>query len=296
MNNESVIVTGATGFIGSHLVSSLISEGFDVHVIVRKTSCVSRIGNNTGQSFIHIYDGSIESLKNTFSLVKPKYVFHLASLFLAKHDDTNILNLLQSNIVFSTQLVEAMVDADVRYLINTGTSWQHYDNKIYNPVNLYAATKQAFETILEFYIQTSNLKVLTLKLFDTYGPNDPRKKILSLLNDFSKSGALLTMSAGDQMIDLVYIDDVIRAYQCARKTISEQTAGQSQYGVCSNRPITLKHLVQLFEEELKTKINVDWGKRPYRDREVMVPWIGSHCLPNWQTQISLEEGLLLSFG
>ena len=69
---------------------------------------------------------------------------------------------MSSNITFGTQLVEAMVANGCYQFVNTGTSWQHYENDEYNPVNLYAATKQAFEDILRYYVETSALRVITL--------------------------------------------------------------------------------------------------------------------------------------
>ncbi len=296
MKSKTVIVTGASGFIGSNLSLSLIDKGFDVHILSREASDLSILSRHEGNFTNHIYDGSIQKLKEVFEEVRPSYVFHLASLFLAKHDDSNISDLLESNIVFSTHLVEAMVSSNVKYLINTGTSWQHFNDSDYDPVNLYAATKQSFETILEFYLQTNEIKVITLKLFDTYGPKDPRKKILSLLNDYAKSGETLLMSPGEQMIDLVHIDDIIKAYELAYESIDLQAERHIQYGISSNRPLSLKDLVLVFEGVLGAKVRIDWGKREYREREVMVPWIKSAQLPGWKAEITLEEGLLHTFG
>ena len=67
-----------------------------------------------------------------------------------------------------------MKEVGVKILVNTGTSWQHYENKDYSPVNLYAATKQSFEAILQYYVEVASLKAITLKLFETYGLDDPR--------------------------------------------------------------------------------------------------------------------------
>jgi len=296
VKDKTIIVTGASGFIGSNLSLSFINNGFDVHILSRQESDLSFLKSHEAHFTNHIYDGSVQKLKQTFHEVKPTHVFHLASLFLAQHNDSNISNLLESNIIFSTHLVEAMASSNVKYLINTGTSWQHFEDSEYNPVNLYAATKQSFETILEFYIQTFEIKVLTLKLFDTYGANDPRKKILSLLNDHAKSGTALSMSPGDQKIDLVHIDDVIEAFELSYNTILEQTEKHMHYGVSSNQPLSLKELVYIFEETLDVKLKIDWGKREYRKREVMIPWTKSAKLPGWKNKISLKEGLLLTYG
>jgi nucleoside-diphosphate-sugar epimerase len=295
MKKPSIIITGASGFIGSQLTLYLIKKDFDVHIISRKTSDLTCFEGYEAKYTNHIYDGTIHTLKEIFKIVKPSHVFHLASLFLSKHDDSNITQLLESNVIFSTHIVDAMVTHDVKYLINTGTNWQHFEDNIYNPVNLYAASKQSFETILEFYIQTSELRVTTLKLFDTYGPNDTRKKILSLLDDYSKSNEALSMSPGNQKIDIVYIDDVIKAYLVAYSSIQNQTNAHMQYGITSNNPLSLKDLVIKFEKVLETKVRINWGKLVYREREVMSPWSNSPQLPGWKPNVGLEEGLLRTF-
>jgi nucleoside-diphosphate-sugar epimerase len=277
-----VLITGATGFIGSNVVSAFLDRGLDVHILIRPTSNVEAIEHLIEALTVHVHDGTLESLKDILALVKPSHVFHLASLFLSQHSDDNLQELLDSNIGFSTNLVEAMTSCEhPPYLINTGTSWQHYRNYDYNPVNLYAATKQAFES--------------TLKLFDTYGPNDPRKKLISLLHDTATSGNLLLMSPGDQIIDLVYIDDVVSAFHCAYDYVSQQPSEHSRFAIHANKRYSLKNLVVAFEKTLKIKLNIDWGSREYRAREVMTPWLKFSSVPGWKATISLEEGLLRTY-
>ncbi|WDC83286.1 NAD(P)-dependent oxidoreductase [Caloramator sp. mosi_1] len=113
---------------------------------------------------------------NYFLKHKFDAIFHLASLFIAEHDSNQIDDLLKSNIIFGTHILEAMKYGNVKNMVNIGTYWQHYKNEEYNPVCLYAASKEAFEKIIEFYIQVENIKVITLKLYDIYGINDKRKK------------------------------------------------------------------------------------------------------------------------
>jgi nucleoside-diphosphate-sugar epimerase len=105
-----------------------------------------------------------------------------------------------------------MINNGCYHIINTGTSWQHFEQSNYNPVNLYAATKEAFEAIITFYKATSSLKVTTLKLFDTYGPNDSRYKIIPLLQKAFTEQKELSMSKGEQLIDFVYIVGIANAY------------------------------------------------------------------------------------
>lgn len=288
----TALVTGATGFVGSHLISRLVSIGWQVHIIIRPNSKLQLLESVRDRITIHTHDGTTEDLFRIMESAKPTVVFHLASLFLAQHTPEDIVPMLQSNITFATQLVEAMVAQKIYYLINTGTSWQHYENKEYSPVCLYAATKQAFEAIIQFYIETTPLQVITLKLFDTYGQNDPRQKLFALLEKTANQKERLAMSPGEQLIELVHIDDVIDAYIMAlERLLSGEVLGHEKYQVSTGSPIKLKEIVEVYEQETGTNLPIQWGGRPYRPREVMVPWDQGKLLPGWTTKVSIREGI-----
>ncbi len=285
------LVTGATGFVGSNLVDRLVQEGWQTHIVCRTDS---HIPDTT--EFIkvikHIYDGSTNSLIQCVENAKPDIVFHLASLFLSQHESKDIEALIQSNVLFATQLIEAMRVNNISRFINTGTSWQHYNNEDYNPVCLYAATKQAFEALLDYYVQACDLKAITLKLFDTYGPNDPRPKLFHLLNKAATTGQALDMSAGEQLIDLVHIDDVIEAYLiAAQRLLEDKVIEHESYAVSSGQPLPLKELVELYAKITEQTVNVNWGARPYRYREVMKTWDKGQLIEGWKLTKDLHTGL-----
>ena len=285
------LVTGATGFVGSHLARRLVQDGWQVHIVSREKSHLPD-ATEFGQMTNHIYAGTTESMIAVVAKAKPDVVFHLASLFLAQHEAKNVESLIQSNVLFGNQLLEAMRVNEVSRLINTGTSWQHYNNEDYNPVCLYAATKQAFEAILEYYVQACGVKAITLKLFDTYGPNDPRPKLFHLIKKAALSGDTLDMSAGEQLIDIVHIDDVVDAYLIAAlRLIGGKVKSHEKYAVSSNFPISLQKIVDFYSDAIGRSVSVNWGARPYRFREVMTTWSNGDVLESWKPRVSLREGL-----
>ncbi|MBW2596845.1 MAG: NAD(P)-dependent oxidoreductase [Deltaproteobacteria bacterium] len=294
-NNKSritALVTGATGFVGSHLVRRLIKDSWEAHIITRSSSNLKLLEDVAGKVIVHQHNGTTSSMINIVKEAEPGIVFHLASLFLAQHISEDIEHLVQSNLLFGVQLAEAMTLQGVTKLINTGTSWQHYENEDYNPVCLYAATKQAFKDMLKFYVKTSELKVITLKLFDTYGPDDPRPKLFTLLRKVAEGQTKLAMSQGEQLIDLVYIDDVIDGYlQAARRLLDNKVSGMEEYAISSGNPISLKDLVTVYGRIVKKPMPINWGGRPYRFREVMVPWNKGKNLPGWKPKVGLIEGI-----
>lgn len=292
MNKPAAILTGATGFIGSHLARRLVAEEWDVHLIVRPTSRLTILAEVINGVTIHSHDGSTAGMSAIIGEVRPDVAFHLASLFLVQHKPEDVEPLIRANVLFSTQLVDAMIAHGVHRLVNTGTAWQHFRNADYSPVCLYAATKQAFEAILRFYVEASSLRVVTLKLFDTYGPRDPRAKLFALLRKAAQGQVPLAMSPGEQSIDLVYIDDVVDAFLIAADRLLKGEAGQfEEYAVSSGNPIRLQDLVQLYGQVTGRTVPVQWGQHPYRLREVMIPWNLGQRLPGWNPKIGLEEGI-----
>jgi len=293
MNGQrKAIVTGATGYLGSHLARRLVRDGWEVHLIVRPSSSLALLEGVTDRVSIHEHDGSTEGMRSILTTANPVVVFHLASLFKAGHVAQDIVPLVASNILFGTQLLEAMAVCGVEFLVNTGTSWQHYENRDYSPVNLYAATKQAFEDILRFYAETTSIKAINLMLYDTYGPRDSRPKLFSLLRRAAGEGTVLAMSEGEQLLDLVYVDDVIQAYKvAAERLLGNGVCQLESFNVSSGHPVQLRDLVKLYAGISAQPLRVEWGGRPYRPREVMVPWNRGETLPGWKPVIGLEEGL-----
>lgn len=291
-----ILVTGATGFIGQNLIKVLLDKNYEVHCIVRANSNISNISQKVT---IFKYNENIDSLIKYFDAQKFDGLIHLASLFLATHTKDDISNLISSNIKFGTELLEACKVSDVKWFINTGTFWQNYENEDYNPVNLYAATKEAFENIAKYYIETSNLIFTTIKLNDTFGANDTRNKVFNIWNKISKSGEILDMSAGEQIIDISYIDDVISAYEVLITHLSsdqKEDFKSKEFVVNNNEKMSLKELSKVFEEATNTRLNIKWGERPYREREVMIPYDKGQTVPNWNQKYTLKQSIQKTIG
>lgn len=288
---KKILVTGGTGFVGFNFVRRLAYLGYETHIIVRKNSNLEEIRSLEGSVFIHIYDQSIQSMKEIFENASPDIVVHLASLFISEHNADDIDELFKSNILFGTHLLETMKQMNVNYLINTGTNWQNYGGSDYNPVNLYAATKEVFEDIAKFYTQSTALRMITLRLYDTYGPNDKRPKILSLFNKIAQTGESLDMSPGDQLLGFVHIDDIVNAFLRAIELITrKEEHSQEVFFINPDKFYSLKEVARIYEEAMSVRLNINWGLRQYRTREVMKPFEG-YRLPGWYPKIDLKEGI-----
>ncbi len=288
---KKTIITGASGYIGSYLAARLAAAGWEVHVVTRKTSNTCKLEQTILKKNLHVHNGTTSNLLSIIKQVRPELVFHLASQFIAEHKSGDVTALVQNNICFGNQLLEAMAANSVKRIITAGTLWQNYKN-LNVAANLYAATKQAFESILTFYIDAYSITATTLYLPDVYGPKDPRNKLIPLLYRASKTGETLVMSAGEQQIDLVHIDDVVEAFMMAAEQMDTQNSLHAKYKITSGNPISLAELVHQYLDITKTNIDIEWGRRPYRAREVMTVASDLNLVPGWVPQVSFQSGFL----
>lgn len=291
-----ILLTGTTGFIGKHLIVKLLDEGHSIIAVVRPGADISFL-NKKNIPFCY-YKMEYKELFDFVNHEKPDGIIHLASLVLVDHKSEQIKELVNSNILFPLHLMEAAANANIKWFLNTGTFWQHYMDREYSPVNLYAATKQSFEDLARFYFETANINFATFKLSDTFGPDDTRPKIFNLWMKCALSGDLLEMSQGDQIIDISYIDNITDAVMVLINLLSKDTEKNycgKTFAIKAEERMTLKELAKFFEKETGVTLNIAWGKREYRSREVMVPWQYGEGIPGWKPKITLKEGIRLFF-
>ncbi len=288
-----ILLTGSTGFIGTHLRKKLL-EKHEVVALVRESTNIADLQKDGIKSII--FKDSLSELIQNLHTHQFDGVIHLASLYLKDHTESQIEDLINSNIKFPTLLLEACVQSNIKWFINTGTFWQHYNDEEYNPVNLYAATKQAFVDIAKYYQETSSIKIITLKLSDTFGPGDTRPKLFNLWNNTAMSGVILKMSGGEQIIDICYIDNITDAYAYLVQKLSQNLLSlKSEYALSCGEQMTLKELACVFEQETDKSLKIQWGAMPYRKREVMKPWTKGTSIPGWHPRITLREGIQKTF-
>jgi nucleoside-diphosphate-sugar epimerase len=285
-SSDRVLVTGATSYLGSQLVGRLLDQQRQVHVVVRPTSDRRRLGPAADNLTIHEHDGSTESLMGILESSRPDVVCHLATQYLRDHAPDQVTSLIGANILFGTQLLEAMQQAGTRRIISPATFFQFFDSDDYRPVNLYAATKQAFEDVLAYYVDAHGFEATTLVLYDIYGPGDWRKKLMAAIADAQSTGKTLPLVSADMALDLVYVSDVVDAFVQAM----DNSIVGGPYAISGGARHTLREVIAAFEEVGGRKINCKWDAFPTPSRNPAVPWSGP-ALPEWQAQVSLHDGI-----
>jgi nucleoside-diphosphate-sugar epimerase len=279
-----VLFTGASGFIGRSTVPLFLDASFEVGVITRQGAADLGDGVNRDSGTVISAQGA--DLVKGIREFDPDVIVHLATHFVAVHEVADINSLVRSNIEFGTYVLEGAFASGARFL-NINSAWQHVDGADYAPVSLYAATKQAFSDIATYYRQVRALLVDEVTLFDTYGADDTRMKLVPLLLDAARSGESLDMSDGHQLIDLTYVDDVAAAILNAASN-----TGMPQSTVARSwQPVTVREVVSEVERVTGTSLAINWGARPARPLEMKQDWVFGVPLPGWEPTVTLSEGL-----
>lgn len=284
----NLLITGGTGYIGRNLVKYLAGKKHRIYLFVRPETNVGGLCEGT----LFVFDENIEALSRFLQAKEIDGIIHLAAFCITQHKPEEIKDLILSNIYLGTAILEAAVKANIKWFLNTGTVWQNYisGSPEYCPVNLYAATKQSFIDMAKYYTEISPIRFCTLKIGDNYGPGDTRKKIITLFDEAVRTKKILNVSLGEQKIDILHIDDMVRGFEHLASMLQTDDPVEKEYALSSGKYYTLKELACIYEKATARVLPVRWGGKPYREREVMIPWSGA-LLPGWEPLISLEEGL-----
>lgn len=269
---KTVLLTGATGFIGSHVLEELVGNNYRTIVLKRSDSDVWRIKNFLNK--VICYDIDKTKLERPFSENEIDCVIHLATRYIKNHkgiDDASLM--IDSNINFPTRIVELCAKYKVNKFINSGTFFEYktkksliIDGDKIEPCNFYAATKVAFNDILKYYSIKNNLTVIDLKLFAPFGEKDNEKVIVFLIKALLEN-KLVEFSGGEQRWNFTYVKDIARAYLNALEKISD-LSGFNSFNIGYEKAYNIKEAVEMIEKISSRKMNVRWGAKPYVENEI----------------------------
>lgn len=283
-----LLLTGATGFIGSRLARRAVQEGHAVHALLRPGGDVTRLPAGV---MAHHDDGRVDAL---LSALAPDAVLHLATRYQHGHAHADIVPMLEANLLFGARLADASARAGGCGFVTLGTGAQFAGRDHAEPASLYAASKQAFEALLAAIARVSALRTATLIVFDTFGVDDTRGKILDRMIAATRSGTPLDLSPGEQEIDLVHVEDVVDAVlMAAAGLVAGSLMPGGRFVLSSGDAVTLRGLAGRIEAALGQSVPARWGALPYRAGEIMRPWRGGTPLPGWRAKRTLGDHLAM---
>jgi nucleoside-diphosphate-sugar epimerase len=294
------LMTGATGYIGTALARHLCAAEWNVHALLRASSDPTQLTASAPDITCHRLDESEDGAAAALvESVRPDCVFHLASRIQGSHAATDIRPLLASNIALGVELLEGLARTNggrqdaPSVLVTAGTYWAQGAHGDDAPNSFYAASKRAFEAFLPFYARHCNVPCISLLLYDVYGPHDLRGKLIPALIDsaLAPEAGTLALSPGDQLLDLVYLDDVVRGFVVAAEGLRSGGIDAGRYRLDSGERVSVKGLVAAIEKLVNRAPAVEFGARPYPPNQIMVPLETGPRLPGWAPAMSLAQGL-----
>ncbi len=296
----NILLTGATGFVGSHLLDHLLFEHHNVAILKRSTSDTWRITDSISAiSYVDI--DNEKDLSEVFSKHHIDAVIHTATLYIKRETDPEELRAMNdANITFPTLLLDAAVKNGVMYFVNTGTCFEYAlsdtpisETSPTEAYNYYAATKLAYENILSYYAKTHPIHAATLNLFYPYGEKD-NKKIIPLILQAYAHDRQLTISKGEQKLDFTYVGDIVKAYSNALSYLSSESYnGYTTFNIGAGKATQIKDLLSHIEQISGKKGFVNCTN-PYPPHDIMHLEADTSKAQNilgWRAPTSIEEGL-----
>lgn len=282
---STVLLTGATGFLGSHLLTALLANRYNVVVLKRSTSDLWRINELVDQ--VTFYDIDQVPVERAFSENKIDAVIHTACQY--GRNNESISEIVNSNLMFGLEVLEAAIKNKTNLFVNT-------DSFLNKDINNYSFSKKQFVEWLSRY--SGDINVANLKIEHMYGPKDDTNKFVSwIISEFRKNSPEIRLTKGTQLRDFVYIDDVVSAYLCVLAN-SQQIDGFQEFEVGTGVSISVKEfltkLKSAYEKNIsRTDARMNFGVIPYRDAEVMSVAVNNSGLKKlgWEPKTLLDEGI-----
>lgn len=279
LENKTILVTGATGFIGSNLAKRLLNEVnnirvigldnmndyYDVNIKHYRLNELSKFNN-----FIFI-KGNLsdkELINKIFEEYKPQIVVNLAAQAGVRYSITNPDAYIESNLIGFYNILEACRHNPVEHLVYASSSSVYgsnkkvpysTDDKVDNPVSLYAATKKSNELLAHAYSKLYNIPSTGLRFFTVYGPaGRPDMAYFGFTNKLIKGETIKIFNYGNCMRDFTYVDDIVEGIVRVMKGAPEQRNGEdglpippyAVYNIGNSDPVNLLDFVTILQEEL----------------------------------------------
>jgi len=280
----TILLTGATGFLGSHLLERLLQLDYNVVILKRSFSITWRINHLLNK--VKSYDIDIVDIEKPFQEQKIDTVIHTVTNYGRNRE--SISDIVDTNLIFSLKLLEIATSFNTDTFINTDTLLNRYSNH-------YSLSKKQFVEWLQYF--SNKIKVINLKIEHMYGPKDDNIKFVTwLINQMLQNIPNIDLTEGKQKRDFIYIDDVVDVYMLMLK-LHKEFQSFAEFDVATENQIELKEFIlKIYNEvkrikEIDTKLN--FGAKSYRDADLIE--IKEDVKPlydlGWKPKVPLNIGI-----
>ena len=291
MNNlgKIVFVTGATGFIGRHLIQQIIHEGYSIIALCRRPSVIEKYQSDQ----LKIIKGDLVSGEwiDQIDLGKVDTIIHLASAGV-KASDRMWDECVRSNIEGTQQLLYGIGGCrsnNLRIIYVKSFYEDHLETTPLLKKNPYIVTKAAATNLVELWSNDhSECSTIFLKLYQAYGPGDNSGSVLSYVVESLKNGNVAKLGSGNVLRDWIYINDVVDAIVTCFNVKNRHI---EYYDIGTGRLICLKDMIMEIAKQLNCNSDMlDFDKSRDRD-DIGLRDYAKVMVPGWKPQYSIKKGI-----
>ncbi len=281
----NVLITGANGFLGSALAEILFHRDYNVSLLVRSNSNISRLQTNIDNYKIYKFSNS-DNLNNIIINVNPDVIIHTACNY--GRNNEFFETVFEANYRFGLKLINGIesLTKEVVFL-NIGTILPPQNN-------FYSFTKNQFSELGKFIsLNNQKFKFINVLLQHMYGPGDDEKKFTSyIINSCIRNESYINLTSGEQKRDFIYIKDVTEALAVICDNLAILENGDIEIG--SGSLITIKELVFKIHEISNSKTELNFGALNSGINDIELPAADLSILRglNWKPVYSIEDGII----
>jgi len=297
LSGKRILVTGATGFLGAHLVARLVEVGSHVVALIRPASNLWRIQHILDRVEIVPCDLSHPETANLeSSLSDVQVVYHLAAAGVDQSYQ-DAASIMQTNVMGTLRLLQLARTRKVERFVYCGSCSEYgpgtrlSEDSLPAPTSEYGASKSAAWMLARTFFQRYGLPVVSLRPFNAYGPLEAANKLIPHLIIKAIENSKMELTGGEQTRDFVFVDDVVGAFLAAA-VIPDAVGGT--FNVCTGLATSIKEVASAIVELTGSAVQPLFGAVPYRDTEIWTlsgdPGRARHSL-GWSARTSLRNGL-----
>jgi CDP-paratose synthetase len=289
---KMILLTGATGFLGSRLLASLLERGHEVVAIKRSFSDTTKIRASLSHPGLHLFDIDTTDPKTLFERHAVDTIIHTATEY--GRGATPLYSILEANLQLPLRLAELGINHGVKCFINSDSFFNKGNSSYSNLLN-YSLSKKSLLIWLEKL--SSKLKIINVVLEHIYGPHDSESKFVeSVIRQVAIDRvARVALTHGHQRRDFVYLDDVVVAYLELVEYGREHDFSFKTFGLGTGESTQVRDFVATVKTLSGSPTELGFGDIPYRPDEIMTSTADNSSLRElgWRPSVSIEQGIRL---